>query len=61
MECKTSGERGEGALTDREIGQKLKNFGAVWQRVQKNKKLPGSAKLMPGKSPKSRAVRFGGR
>ncbi len=48
-------------MTDREIGQKLKNFGAVWQRVQKNKKLPGSAKLMPGKSPKSRAVRFGGR
>ena len=24
------------------------------------KKLPGSAKLMPGKGPKSRAVRFGG-
>lgn len=47
-------------MTDREIQQKLKNFDAVWQRVQKSKKLPGSAKLMPGKSPKSRAVRFEG-
>ena len=48
-------------MTDREIGQRLKNFQAVWQRVQaSNKKLPGSAKLMPGKGPKSRAVRFDG-
>ena len=34
-------------MTDREIQQRLKNFDGVWQRVQKSKKLPGSAKLMP--------------
>ncbi len=47
-------------MTDREIKLGLKNFDAVWQRVQQSKKLPGSAKLMPGKGPKSRAVRFDG-
>ncbi len=47
-------------MTDKEIQQRLKNFEGVWKRVQKSKKLPGSAKLMPGKGPKSRAVRFGG-
>ena len=47
-------------MTDKEIQQRLKNFEGVWKRVQKSKKLPGSAKLMPGTGPKSRAVRFGG-
>ena len=45
-------------MTDREIQQGLKNFGAVWQRIQESKKLPGNARLMPGKGAKSRAVRF---
>ena len=47
-------------MADREIRQGLKNFDGVWKRVQESKKLSGSAKLMPGKGPKSRAVRFEG-
>ena len=45
-------------MTDREISQALKNFDAVWQRVQESRKLPGSAKLMPRKEIKNRAARF---
>ena len=40
-------------MTDKEIQQRLKNFDGVWKRVQKSKKLPGSAKLMPGKGRKA--------
>lgn len=47
-------------MTDREIQQGLKNFNAVWQRVEKSRKVTGSAKLMPRKDPKSRATRFDG-
>ena len=46
-------------MTDKEIQQRLRNFDAVWQRVQGSKPRPtGGAALMPRKEPKSRAVRF---
>ena len=45
-------------MTDKEIQQRLRNFDAVWQRVQSSKACTGGAQLMPRKEPKSRAVRF---
>ena len=45
-------------MTDKEIQQRLRNFDAVWQRVQSSKPCAGGAQLMPRKEPKSRAVRF---
>ena len=45
-------------MTDKEIQQRLRNFEAVWQRVQSSRPSAGGAQLMPRKEPKSRAVRF---
>ena len=45
-------------MTDKEIQQRLRNFEAVWQRVQSSRPSAGGAQLMPRKEPKSRAGRF---
>ncbi|MDY3860610.1 MAG: hypothetical protein SO014_08265 [Candidatus Limivicinus sp.] len=44
---------------NKEFQPGLQGFEEVWKRVRANREKSVPAGLMPGKKPKSRAVRFG--
>ena len=44
---------------NKEFQPGLQGFEEVWKRVRENREKSVPAGLMPGKKPKSRAVRFG--